>query len=220
MDKLKGYFDNREDALRQLILEIEENKLDNTLVLGISPDGAILAKGLAQHFGLPLEFLFLSALKAPENRDCVIALVSEKMDVFIHKQLIDSFGISTDEIYLQATKQYEQIIQPQTQKLRGGAPIQSFEGKHILIVDEGIETGFSMEIAIKTCINAHCKSASIATPVLPMDVESHLLKQCDCIYRVLSPKYFVSTNYYYKNLPILDEECFQGNIFSKIESRA
>lgn len=213
MDKLKDHFENREDALRQLILEIEESKLDNTLVLGISKDGAVLAKGVAQHFNLPLEFLFLSPIKAPENPDCVIALVSEKMDVLIDQQLINSFDISADEIYLQAKKQYEQIILPQTKKFRGERTMQSFEKKNILIVDEGIETGFSIEIAIRACVNGGCKSASIATPVLSTDLESYLLKQCDCIYRVLNPKYFVSTNYYYKNLPILDDEMFSTRYF-------
>ena len=76
----------------------------------------------------------------------------------------------------------------------------SFENKNILIIDESVETGFSIEVAIKTCVNHGCKSASVATPVLSRDVESYLLKICDCVYKVISPDFFVSTNYYYKEL--------------------
>lgn len=213
MDKLKDYFEDREDALRKLIAKIDSLDLNNTLVLGISKEGSILAHGVACHFKLPLEFLFLSALKAPENPDCVIAFVSEKKDVIVDDRLIDSFEIPIDDVYAQAQKQYEQIILPQSQKLRCGEKIQCFKNKNILIVDEGIETGFSAEIAIKACIDGGCKSVSLASPVLSMDVEEFLLKQCDWIYYVLNPKYFVSTNYYYRELSVLDDEKFSMRYF-------
>lgn len=208
MDNLKGYFKNRDDALEQLIKEIEGIDLNNTLVLSISQDGFPLAKGISRHFGLPLEHLLLSVIRAPQNPDCVIALVSEKMDVVVDERLIDAFEISIDLVFDRAKKQYEQSLTQQAKKIRGENPMQSFEMKDILIVDEGVETGFSIENAIRGCINGGCKSASIATPVISRDVEKYLLERCDSLYRVLSPDYFVSTNYYYKDLPLVEGGVF------------
>lgn len=205
MDNLKGYFKNREDALEQLIKKIQSIDLSNTLILSISQDGFPLAKGVAEYFNLPLEHLLLSVIRAPQNPDCIIASVSEKMDVVVDETLIDSFEISIDLVFDRAKKQYEQILVHQAKKMRGENPMQSFQMKNILIVDEGVETGFSIENALRGCINGGCKSASIATPVISADVEEYLSDRCDFLYCVLNPDYFVSTNYYYKDLSSVED---------------
>lgn len=200
MDKQKDYFSDREDALKQLIEKLEDVNFYNTMVLSISTDAMSLAQGVASHFDLPLEHLFIQPIYAKENPDCTIAIVSELGDVVFDDELLRAFDISVDYVYEQAQKSYENKIIPLARKMRAGEPIASFVGKNILIVDEGVETGFSIEVAVKTCINQGCKSASIATPVLSSDVESYLLRYCDCIYSVIRPEFFVSTNYYYKEL--------------------
>lgn len=200
MDKKKNCFINQVDAAEMLIKELENVNFYNTMVLSISTDAQSLAQSVANHFNLPLEHLFLDPIPAPENPECVIAVVSELMDVVIDENLLQSFGISTDYVYEKARENYEKNIIPLARRLRHGEKIGSFANKNILIVDESVETGFSIEVAIKTCVNNGCKSASVATPVLSRDVESYLLKICDCVYKVISPDYFVSTNYYYKDL--------------------
>lgn len=200
MDKQKDYFANREDALKHLIETLEDVNFYNTMVLSISTDAMSLAQGVADHFNLPLEHLFLQPIYAKENPDCTIAIVSELMDVVFDDELLRAFDISVDYVYAKAQESYEKKILPLARRMRSGEAISLFVGKNILIVDEGVETGFSIEVAIKTCINHGCKSASVATPVLSKDIESYLLKYCDCIYSVIRPEYFVSTNYYYKEL--------------------
>lgn len=200
MDKKKNCFINQMDATEQLIKELSNVNFYNTLILSISTDAQSLAQNIADHFDLPLEHLFLDSISAPENPECVIAVVSELMDVVIDENLLQSFGISTDYVYKKAQEHYEKNIIPIARSVRQGEKITSFANKNILIVDESVETGYSIEVAIKTCVNHGCKSASIATPVLSKDIESYLLKICDCVYKVISPDYFVSTNYFYKDL--------------------
>lgn len=200
MDKKKNCFINQEDAAKRLIEELENVNFYNTTILSISTDAQSLAQSVANHFNLPLEHLFLDPISAPENPECIIAVVSELMDVVIDENLLQSFEISTDYVYEKAQEQYEKNIIPLARRIRKGEKITSFANKNIMIIDESVETGFSIEVAIKTCVNNGCKSASVATPVLSKDVESYLLKICDCVYKVISPDYFVSTNYYYKDL--------------------
>ncbi|HIY44048.1 phosphoribosyltransferase family protein [uncultured Helicobacter sp.] len=200
MDKKKNCFLNQQDAAQRLIKELENVNFYNTMILSISTDAQSLAQSVATHFDLPLEHLFLDPISAPENPECIIAVVSELMDVVIDENLLQSFGIDIDYVYQKAQENYEKNIIPLARRIRKGEKISSFENKNILIIDESVETGFSIEVAIKTCVNHGCKSASVATPVLSRDVESYLLKICDCVYKVISPDFFVSTNYYYKEL--------------------
>lgn len=208
MNKKKNCFINQEDAAKHLIEELENVNFYNTTILSISTDAQSLAQSVASHFNLPLEHLVLDPIPAPENPECIIAVVSELMDVVIDENLSQSFEISTDYVYEKAQEHYEKNIIPLARRIRKGERISSFANKNILIVDESVETGFSIEVAIKTCVNNGCKSASVATPVLSKDVESYLLKICDCVYKVISPAYFVSTNYYYKDLQTQRKDLF------------
>lgn len=200
MEDLRGYFKNVDDALEQLVPKINLIDLSNTLVLGIFREEAVLAKKVAQYFGLPMEYLLVSALRAPENKECSIAFVSEAMDVVINEGLIFSFGISNDEVFDLAKKNYESVICSWQKKIRGEEAMKDLHNKHILIVDEGIENGFGVELAIKACVKNGCRSISVASPVLSEGIYSFLLEKCDQIYYVLNPEYFVSTHYYYRDL--------------------
>lgn len=200
MEDLRGYFKNVDDALEQLVAKINLIDLSNTLVMGIFREEAVLAKKVAQYFGIPMEYLLVAALRAPENKECSIAFVSEMMDVVVDDGLISSFGISNDEVFDLAKKNYQSIIRSWQKKIRGEDEMKDMSNKHVLIVDEGIEIGFGVELAIRACIKSGCRSISVASPVLSEGIYSFLLERCDQIYYVLNPQYFVSTHYYYRDL--------------------
>lgn len=199
MEDFKDYFRDIDDALEQLVSKITQIDLSNTLILGLFREGSILSKRVAQHYGLPLEYFFVSSLNAPENEDCPIAFVSEKMDVVIDECLSYSFEISNDEIYEQAYKHFKNILLPKSKRLRGENIMTDFKDKDVLIVDEGVETGFRVELAVRACVKEKCKSVSLATPVLSKDMWGFFSNQCDRIYYVLKPEYFVSRAYYYQH---------------------
>ncbi|MCE3047369.1 phosphoribosyltransferase [Helicobacter kayseriensis] len=200
MEDLRGYFKNVDDALEQLVAKINLIDLSNTLVMGIFREEAVLAKKVAQYFGIPVEYLLVAALRAPENKECSIAFVSEMMDVVVDDGLISSFGISNDEVFDLAKKNYQSVIRSWQKKIRGEEEMKDMSNKHVLIVDEGIEIGFGVELAIRACIKSGCRSISVASPVLSEGIYSFLLERCDQIYYVLNPQYFVSTHYYYRDL--------------------
>ncbi|WP_027326718.1 hypothetical protein [Helicobacter pametensis] len=206
MENWKGYFKDIDDALKQLVDRIELTDLGNTVILGLFGEKTLLAKRVAQYYGLPLEYLLTAPIRAPENRDCIIALVSEKMDVVLDAQLAESFDISYDQIYAQATRVAERVILPRVKRLRGENAMMDFKDRDVLIVNEGVELGFEVELAIKMCLKDKCRSLSLATPVVPSDILELLLAQCDCVYSVLSPQYFVSMPYYYKDLLSVESE--------------
>lgn len=211
MEAFRGYFENIDDAMHRLLLEIGAIDLSNTIIVGIFREEALLAKKIAQHSGLPLEFLLITAIKAPENNECCIAFVSEMMDVVMDEGLIEAFGITNDCVFEMANRVYEDVLYPWGRKIRGESKMQSFEGKDILIVDESVEIGFGAELAIRACVKSGCKSIALATPVLSCDLYSFLLKQCDQIHCILSPEYFVSTPYYYKDSLSIDGEFLSPN---------
>lgn len=206
IDKTYEPFIDRQDALSKLLDIIPSKYLlkNNTILIAVSEGGLVLANEIYKRMNIPLDFLFTEPILAPKNPDCEVAIVSESMDISINETLVDAFDISYDFIYGEAQRKYEEKILPNIYKFRKGEVISSLNNKNILIVDDGIETGLTMSVAIKTCIKKGSGSVMIATPVVSDDVADILEEDADIVYSVYRPKHFVNTRYYYKDLASVD----------------
>ncbi len=217
IDKYYEKFKNRDDALHKLLDIIPTKYLSkgNTILVAVSGGGLLLADEIHNRTNIPLELLFTEPIFANKNPECKIAIVSESRDISVNECLVESFGITYDFIYGEAQRKYEEKILPNIYKCRKGEIISSFNKKRILLIDDGIDTGLTMSVAIKTCIKKGANDIAIATPVVSSDVADMLDIDIDAIYSVYKPKHFVNTKYYYDDLPSVD-----SNIVSNILNKA
>lgn len=206
IDKIYEPFNDRYDALNKLLDIIPMKNLikDNTLLIAISAGGLLFANEICKKTNLSLDFLFTEPIFAPKNPDCKIAIVSETMDIAINETLVNAFDISYDFIYGEAQRKYEEKILPDIYKYRKGENISSLNKKNILIIDEGIETGLSINIAIKSCIKKGVNGIMVAAPVISDDVTLFLDECADIVYSVYRPNHFVNTKHYFKNIEKID----------------
>ncbi|MEA2027921.1 MAG: phosphoribosyltransferase family protein [Campylobacterota bacterium] len=210
----KEIFDNREMAINKLSNIIPENIIanGNTLFIGISLGGAYMAQKMALNFGRDNDILLNEHVKAPNNEELTIAIVTESEDVVIHNQLIDSFDISEDFIYNEARRQYDTKILDNKYKFRQGDDIAKVEGKTVILVDEAIETGLSMYASIKSMISLGAKSIYLLSPIIDKVAYSNLLTICDGVYTPHRVSNYVSHDYYYKELLPLTYKDIQVHI--------
>jgi putative phosphoribosyl transferase len=201
-------FTDREDALKRLIelLPVKQMQEENWIVVAISMGGVLFAKKIADILHAPFDFLFTEPITAPNNTECQIAMVSETEEIVIHDALAKAFDIKLDYIYDEAHRKYEERIIAYMYRYRKGDMISSLTHKHVLLVDEGIDSGLTMMASVKTAINLHARSVSFAVPVMPLDVFERLEEVIDEVYCVHKPASFVDVPYYYNTIPALSVE--------------
>lgn len=206
IDKLYTKFSDRMDALNKLIdiIPSGEFKKPNTILIAISDGGLLLAYEIANRFNLSLDFLFTEEIFAPKNSECEVAIVSESMDIAINENLVESFDISYDFIYGEAKRRYDERILPNIYKYRKGEVISSLNKRNVIIIDDGIESGLTMNVAIKSCKKKFCSTIRIATPVIAETTKNQLESLVDNIFCVYMPKHFVNTKYYYEDFAKID----------------
>lgn len=206
IDRLYVKFKNRDDSLNKMLDIIPSGEFSkaNTILVAISYGGLYLANEISRRFDLPLDFLFTEPLFAPKNSECEVAIVSESMDIVINNALVESFGISYDFIYGEAKRRYDEGILPNIYRYRKGETMRSLNKRNVILLDDGIESGLTMSVAIKTCIKKMCSTIRIVTPVISSDAREFLETKVDAIYSVYSPKHFVDTAYYYDNFESVD----------------
>lgn len=206
IDKYYEKFSTRFDALDKLLDVIPSDvlKKPNTLLIAISEGGLVMANEIITRYAIPLDFLFTEPILAPKNPECEVAIVSESMDISINEALVDSFDITYDFIYGEAQRRYEEKILPNIYRFRKGEVIRSLSKKNIIIIDDGVETGLTMRVALKTCTKKFANTITIATPVISADTLEMLDDSADMIYSVYTPKHFVNTKYYYEEYDKID----------------
>ena len=201
-------FDSRADAAIKLldILPKEKMQNDSWLIVCISTQAIPLANIVAQKLNLNYDLLFCEPICAPNNKDCIIGMVSETEEIVLHNELVESFAINLDFIYGEAHRQYEEKILPSVYKYRKGDLIGSLSDKNVLLIDEGCETGMTVMAAVKTIINGGAKSVAYATPLLSVDVAHSLEPVTDEIFFVHKISNFVDVEFYYQMLKELDTD--------------
>ena len=201
-------FANREDAFDKLYDMFVNQHIDSSqnIILSTSFDGLFFAHNLAHKLNSKLDLLFSAPIFAPMNDECEIASVSENMDIVLNEELIDSFDITLDYVYGEARRTYDEVLLPRIYKFRKGATLSDLSQKDVFLIDQGVESGITMSLAIKTCIQKKAKSIFVLVPAIARDVAELLKSQSDMLICVASIDYFVSTEHYYKELKSLSEE--------------
>jgi len=196
-----NFFKDREDASLQLIESMPINILKdiNPVIIGISKGGVFFAHNLAKELECMMDILLSEPIKAPNNLETTIAIISETQEVVMNKALIDSFEISEDFIYTTAQKKYDEAIVSYIYKYRKGDPLVSLEGKDVILVDECVESGLTMMVSLKSVISRGAKNVYIATPILDKAIYNNLLSICDGVFCPHRIEHYISVEYYFDN---------------------
>ena len=194
-------FKNREEALNKLYMLLDVEKIDgDTVVLSIGQNGVYYAREIAKKLGfIEADFLFSEPIVSPNNKDCVLGCISETRDVVLIDELIDAFGISRDYVYSEASRLYDEKIINYIYEYRYGDSIVDIKDKKVILVDEGANTGLTLEVCIKSCINQGAKEVDVAIPIIPLSLAKEIKKISDYCYFVYEVENFVETNFYFED---------------------
>lgn len=196
------YFKNREVAAYRLldILPIDNMKLEDWIVLSTSCGGYPIADIIAKELNAKVDMIFSKKIFAPSNNDCEIAIVTEAEEVLIHEEIVKAFDISLDLIYEESKILYENELSSEVNKFRNGNQLVNLNGKNILLIDEGLNTGLTMMACIKSAIKLGAKSVSVATPLIPTASIQTIESIADDLYYIKKLDHFISINFYYDTL--------------------
>ncbi len=204
----KHILKNREDAAEKLldVIPMQSFKDESWKIVAVSTGGLELGYMIGKKFPNKLDILFSEAILAPHNDDCEIARVSEKEEIVINEQLVRAFEIQYDYIYGEAHRKHEEQILSYVYQYRKGKPFISMKDEHVLLIDEGSETGLKFMTALKTILAMQPKAVYIAVAVLPTDTLELLEPYADDIFFLHHIDDYVETTLYYEKLEDVSDE--------------
>jgi len=195
---MNQYYKDRDDAAIQLLdtLPLERIRAEKWKIIAVSPGGLKIASKIAFRAGVGLNMLFSEAICAPLNSDCELGRVSETEEIVVHEELVDAFDIQSDYIYGEAHRKHEEKILSSIYQFRKGIQFPNLKDEHVLLIDEGCESGLKLMTGIKTAMNMDAKAVFVAIPVAPKSVAQALNQLVDESYVVHEVNDYVKTYCY------------------------
>jgi putative phosphoribosyl transferase len=96
-------------------------------------------------------------------------------------------------------EQQKQELKRRIEVLRGGGPLPKIADKIVLLVDDGIAMGSTMQAAIMLCRNKKAKRIVVAAPVAGPAIATELAEVADEVVILEKPSFFRAVAESYRN---------------------
>lgn len=202
-------FKDRRQAGRQLGMALERYRHPATLVLGLPRGGVVVADEVARTLGAQLGVIVTRKVSAPGNPEYAVGAVAEGGAVFVNEQEVAHLGIEPSYLSSEVAREEEQIAR-RVQLYRDGQPLPPLRDRPVIVVDDGIATGFTMLAALRAVQALGARPVVMATPLAPVATFDHLSYVCDDAIALETPIPFYAVGMFYEDFQqVTDEEVLQ-----------
>lgn len=205
---MEGVFHDRRDAGRQVAraLAARGYQGDGLLVLGIPRGGVVVASEVARALDAPLDVVIARKLRAPYQPELAIgAVVSGDHIRLIDEGLARATGATPD--YLEREVHYQESeIERRMHAYRGDQPPPDLRGRTVVVIDDGIATGYTFRAALEGVRRQRPERLVAAVPVAPPESLASLRPQADDVVCLATPEPFLAVGVWYQDFSQTTDE--------------
>lgn len=190
-----GFMD-RLDAGRQLARALDEYRASNALVVGLPRGGIVVGFAVAEALHLPLLALVVRKLGAPDNPELAIGAVSETGVRWLDPMLVHATGAGEDHQLREIAEQVAEARRRQLEYAQGPS-LKTVRGRPVIVVDDGVATGATALVAVKSVRDLGASPIILATPLASVQAERLLDPDIDRLVVLATPDPFIAVGLYY-----------------------
>lgn len=200
------FFEDRRDAGRRLVSLVEQyREAADTLVLALPRGGVEVAIELAEELKLPLDVWVTRKIGAPFNPELAIGSVDGDGEVYLDDNTLILYEIS-DRYIREETVAQTAEIRRRYQQFRGSEEPPDLKGKTVLVVDDGVATGFTMIAALNSARRHGAGKIICVVPVASPGVLNRLEELADEVLCLSVPSYFGAVGEFYRNFQQVSDD--------------
>jgi len=189
-------FKNRQDAGRQLSIELQSLNLKNGLIIGLPRGGVVVAAEIARILDLPLDIIVPRKIGAPFNSELAIGALVDDI-VLLNEPLIKEFGIDPSYIQSAVAKEKKEAAR-RLALFRHGKPSPKFKDQTVIVVDDGIATGATMRASLRYLKSKGTKRLIAAVPIAPPETVKQLQHEGFEVVCLYMPVSFAAVGQFYE----------------------
>lgn len=190
-------FRDRRNAGELLALALEKYKhAHNTIVIGLPRGGVVLADVIAEKLKLPLDVICPRKISLPSYPEFAIGAVDESGTLSLNDEAVQFLHVSDEDIRQIAHREMLEA-QKRLTMFRKNCPQRDLKDKTVIIVDDGLATGYTMKAAVLTAKDEGAKKVIVAIPVSSINAAHMIEKICDEFICLMLPENFMAVGQFY-----------------------
>ncbi len=196
-------FESREEAGTLLADKLKKYG-KNCVVLAIPRGGVVVGAQIAHALSCPLEVIITRKLSAPNNPELAIGATSSKGGLVLDQELIKRLKVTKGYIRSELSRQQKEARRREKVYLKGETI--HITDKTVILVDDGIATGATIEAAIQAVRKERPARVILAVPVAPPGTVERLRNDVDELVVLSTPEHFWAIGEFYSSFPQISDE--------------
>jgi predicted phosphoribosyltransferase len=190
-------FENRLDAGRQLAARLGEYAgRSDVVVLGLPRGGVPVAAELATRLKAPLDVFLVRKLGVPGHPELAMGAIAAGGIQVLSATLIEDLGIPATAVQQVAAREKIEL-ERRGRVFRGDRPTVPLTGRTVIVVDDGLATGATMEAAVIALRRLRPAAIVVAVPVGAPDTCARLRRMADRVVCLQQPALFRAVGEWY-----------------------
>jgi putative phosphoribosyl transferase len=176
----------------------------DALILGIPRGGVPVAAEVARRLNADLDVVVARKLPAPGAPELALGAVTANGGRYLNAHLIRNLRVS--DAYLDAVID-EQMAEARRRegRLRGPYPVVPIQDCVVIVVDDGLATGATMQAAVRSVRTRRPAHLVVAVPVGSQDACTALRPEVDELVCLYTPEPFGAVGLYYQHFEPTDD---------------
>ncbi|WP_228389189.1 phosphoribosyltransferase [Cumulibacter manganitolerans] len=188
---------DRVDAGRRLAERLRSLRGQHVVVLGLPRGGVPVAFEVARSLGAPLDVIVVRKLGLPTHPELAMGAIGEGGYRVVDRELMARAGVRDAEL-AQVEARERAALDSRIERYRHGRSRADLRGATAVIVDDGIATGRTVEVACAAARRLGAARVVVAVPVGPVEALEGL-PGADEVVVARTPDPFLAVGRHYRD---------------------
>jgi predicted phosphoribosyltransferase len=184
---------------------LAQQGLGADLVLGLPRGGVIVAAEVAKVLQSPLDVLVVRKIGHPDFPEFAVGALSEQGVFVLDEAVLERARVNRAQLEEVIAAESTRLHEYESKFIRPGRPDRA--GKAIIVVDDGLATGATVEAAVRALRQQRASRIDVAVPVASNSGAERVGRVCDQLYALWIDPTFQAVGQYYESFAqVTDEE--------------
>ncbi len=199
-------YQNRNEAGELLDKYLSKMEFQADLIIGLPRGGLVVASVVADNMRIPLDFVLVKKIGPPGNPEYAIAIVTLDGEIFKGKDEYVIAQLPSDYLTKTASN-FHRELKERDKTYRKVLVKREVKNKKVLLIDDGLATGLSVEAALHYLLREGASEVIVAAPVSSREsVERLKIKASDVIILHVPDIFYAVGEFYNEFYPVSEEE--------------
>ena len=198
-------FKDRRDAGRQLAGRLTRYAALQPVVVGLPRGGVPVAAEVAERLGAALDIIVVRKIGCPWQPELGIGAIAEGGVRVLNDNLIKEVGMRPEDVDAVIDRERAELAR-RVRRYRGEGAAVPVDGRVVILVDDGLATGYTARVAIEAIRRRGARRVILAVPVAPEDIVAAMHGVADEVVVVDTPPWILSIGEFYEDFAQTSDE--------------